>query len=63
MQNALALSGTAQLEIIRKHAHSVKGLYDRLKYWDDVRAVDVHEALESMNAEINGLGLGPAIEW
>jgi hypothetical protein len=63
VQAVVAVSDTDQLEKIRKHAAGVQGLKDRLRYWDYQRVLEVHEALESVNAEINSLGLVPAITW
>ena len=63
VQAVVAVSEVDQIEKIKKHAAGVQGLKDRLKYWDYVRVLQVHEALESVNAEINSLGLVPTITW
>jgi hypothetical protein len=34
VQGVVAVSDTAQLEKIRKHAPGVSGLRDKLRYWD-----------------------------
>jgi tRNA(Phe) wybutosine-synthesizing methylase Tyw3 len=63
VQAVIAVSDAGQIEKIRKHAAGVQGLKDRLKYWDYQRVLEVHDALESVNAEINSLGLVPTITW
>ena len=63
VQAVVAVSDAKQLDKIRKHAAGVQGLKERLKYWDYLKVLQVHEALESVNAEINGLGLVPTISW
>lgn len=63
VQAVVAVSDTKQIEKIRKHSEGVQGLQGRLKFWDYRRVLEVHEALESVNAEINSLGLVPSIEW
>jgi len=60
VQAVVAVSDSTQLEKIRKHANGVQALKDRLKYWDYERVLEVHDALESVNAEINSLGLVPS---
>jgi hypothetical protein len=37
----------------------VSGLKDKLKYWNYVEVLRVHEALASVNEAINSLGLVP----
>jgi len=59
VQGVVAVSDTAQLERIRKHAAGVGGLREKLKYWDYKEVLQVHEALESVNESINSLGLVP----
>ena len=63
VQAVVAVSDATQIEKIKKHAAGVQGLKERLKYWDYERVMEVHEALESVNAEINSLGLVPSIIW
>ncbi|MEJ2394082.1 MAG: hypothetical protein P8Z77_04745, partial [Candidatus Thiodiazotropha sp.] len=63
VQAVVAVSDAAQLKKIEKHAAGVQGLKDRLKLWDYLRVLQVHEALESVNEEINSLGLVPDIIW
>nr|WP_281720263.1 hypothetical protein [Nitrosomonas nitrosa] len=59
VQGVVAISDTAQIERIRKHAAGVSQLRDKLKYWDYKEVLQVHEALESVNESINSLGLVP----
>jgi hypothetical protein len=59
VQGVVAISDTAQIERIRKHAMGVSQLRDKLKYWDYREVLQVHEALESVNESINSLGLVP----
>lgn len=59
VQGVVAVSDTAQIERIRKHAAGVAQLRDKLKYWDYKEVLQVHEALESVNESINSLGLVP----
>lgn len=63
VQAVVAVSDSVQIEKIKKHAAGVQALNDRLKYWDYQRVLEVHEALESVNGEINSLGLVPTITW
>ena len=63
VQAVVAVSDAKQLEKIKKHAAGVQGLKERLRYWDYEKVLAVHEALESVNAEINGLGLVPNVRW
>jgi hypothetical protein len=59
VQGVVAVSDTAQIERIKKHAAGVAQLRDKLKYWDYREVLQVHEALESVNESINSLGLVP----
>ncbi|MEA3231560.1 MAG: hypothetical protein U9Q05_07400 [Thermodesulfobacteriota bacterium] len=59
VQGIVAVTDAAQIETIRKHASGVSGLSDKLKYWDYMEVLKVHEALESVNESINSLGLVP----
>ncbi|PKM37482.1 MAG: hypothetical protein CVV06_05585 [Gammaproteobacteria bacterium HGW-Gammaproteobacteria-10] len=63
VQTVVAVSDSFQIEKIKKHASGVQALNDRLKYWDYQRVLEVHQALESVNEEINSLGLVPTITW
>ena len=63
VQAVVAVSDSPQIEKIKKHSEGVQGLKGRLKFWDYRRVLEVHEALESVNAEINSLGLVPSIVW
>ncbi len=63
VQAVVAVSDVSQLEKIEKHAAGVQGLRDRLKLWDYLKVLQVHEALESVNEEINSLGLVPDVIW
>lgn len=59
VQGVVAVSDSAQIEKIRKHAAGVAQLRDKLKYWDYKEVLQVHEALELVNESINSLGLVP----
>jgi hypothetical protein len=59
VQGVVAVSDTAQLDKIRKHAEQVPNLGSKLKYWDYKKVLEVHEALEMVNESINSLGLVP----
>lgn len=59
VQGVVAVSDTAQLDRIRKHAEQVPNLGSKLKYWDYKKVLEVHEALEMVNESINSLGLVP----
>ena len=59
VQGIVAVTDTAQIETIKKHAAGVSGLSAKLKYWDYKEVLQVHEALESVNEAINALGLVP----
>lgn len=59
VQGVVAVSDAVQLEKIRKEASAVKGLGDKLKYWDYKEVLDVYESLQAVYAAINKLGLVP----
>ena len=59
VQGVVAVSDSAQLGKIQKHASAVKGLGDKLKYWDYKEVLKVHEALQGIHEVINKLGLVP----
>jgi hypothetical protein len=59
VQGVVAVSDTAQLEKIKSEVATVSHLKDKLKYWNYSQALEVHEALESVNEAINSLGLVP----
>lgn len=59
VQGVVAVSDKDQLERIRAHAGGVKGLAEKLRYWDYQDVIAVHEGLEFVNASINDLGLVP----
>ncbi|MEN6358959.1 MAG: hypothetical protein ABFD59_02700, partial [Smithella sp.] len=59
VQGVVAVSDSAQLEKIRKHAEQVPNLGAKLKYWDYKKVLEVHNALEMVNESINSLGLVP----
>lgn len=59
VQSVVAVSDATQLEKIKLEAAGVAGLKDKLKYWDFLQVLDVHESLESVNDAINSLGLVP----
>jgi hypothetical protein len=58
VQGAVAVSDKEQIEKIKKHSATIKGLED-LKYWDYEEVIQVHESLEFVNASINQLKLVP----
>ena len=58
-QGVVAVSDAAQLEKIKKQALAVKGLGEKLKYWDYKEVLDVHESLQAVYEAINRLGLVP----
>jgi len=60
VQGVVAVSDATQLEKIQKHAAGVQGLAGKLKCWDYEKVLEVHEALQQVNAEINSLGLVPS---
>ena len=60
VQGVVAVSDETQLEKIRKHAAGVHGLRDKIKYWNYERVLEVYDSLESVNSEINSLGLVPS---
>ena len=59
VQGIVAVSDAAQITTIKKHASGVPSLGEKLKYWDYMEVLKVHEALESVNESINSLGLVP----
>jgi hypothetical protein len=59
VQGVVAVSDATQLDKIKIETASVAGLKDKLKYWNYVQVLDVHESLESVNDAINSLGLVP----
>ena len=63
VQGIVAVTDTAQIEIIKKHATGVAGLSNMLKFWNYMEVLHVHEALESVNEAINSLGLVPQGFW
>jgi hypothetical protein len=59
VQGVVAVSDAAQLDKIKAEAAGVAGLKDKLKCWNYLQVLEVHEALESVNEAINSLGLVP----
>ncbi len=59
VQGVVAVSDATQLEQIKAEASTVPNMKDKLKYWNYVQVLEVHEALESVNEAINSLGLVP----
>jgi hypothetical protein len=59
VQGVVAVSDGEQLETIKRHAHDVKELRDKLKCWDYEEVLRVHEGLAFVNESINRLGLVP----
>jgi hypothetical protein len=59
VQGVVAVSDAVQLEKIKLEVANVPNLKDKLKYWNYAQVLEVHEALESVNEAINGLGLVP----
>lgn len=59
VQGIVAVSDAAQIEKIRKHAASIPQLSTKLRFWDYLEVLQVHEDLSSVNESINSLGLVP----
>ena len=59
VQGIVAVSDSAQLEKIKAEAASIPGLKDKLRCWNYVQVLDVHESLESVTEAITSLGLVP----
>jgi len=59
VQGVVAVSDAAQIEKIKKHSVSVPGLSGKLKYWDYLEVLAIHDALALVNEKINSLGLVP----
>ncbi len=59
VQGVVAVSDPKQLEKVKAEIVGVSNLKDKLKYWDYIQVLEVHEALESVNEVINSLGLVP----
>ncbi len=59
VQGVVAVSDSMQLEKIRKHAHDLGELGNKLKYWDYKEVLTNYEALLSVNESINKLNLVP----
>ncbi|MDZ7749156.1 MAG: hypothetical protein U5K43_10220 [Halofilum sp. (in: g-proteobacteria)] len=60
VQGVVAVSDAAQIGEIQKHAAGVQGLGNKLKCWDYEKVLEVHEALQQVNAESIGVGLVPS---
>jgi len=58
VQGVVAVSDKEQIEKIKKHSATIRGLED-LKYWDYEEVIQVHESLEFVNTSINKLKLVP----
>ena len=59
VQGVVAVSDSLQLEKIQKHAANVGNLSSKLKYWDYKKVLEIYDALEMVNENINSLGLVP----
>lgn len=59
VQGVVAVSDKGQIEKIKKYAHDVKDLKDKLKYWDYEEVSRIHESLEFVYSKINDLKLVP----
>ncbi len=59
VQGIVAVSDLAQIQKIKKHAHGVKDLNDKLKYWDYEEVIRTHASLQYVNETINKMGLVP----
>lgn len=59
VQGVVAVSDASQLERIKHEVATVTNLKDKLKYWNYIQVLEVHEALEFVNESINSLGLVP----
>jgi hypothetical protein len=59
VQAVVAVSDEAQIKKIKAEAETMTELYSKLKFWDYVQVLKVHESLEFVNDSINSLGLVP----
>lgn len=59
VQGVVAVSDGEQLKKIKQEAAGLRELRDKLKTWDYEKVLSVHRSLESVNSEINSLGLVP----
>jgi hypothetical protein len=59
VQGVVVVSDKEQLQKIEKHANDVPQLREKLKYWDYVQVLQIHQSLEFVNSSINELGLVP----
>ena len=59
VQGVVAVSDHEQIGRIRRHAGPVKPLNDKLRCWDYIEVLDIHEALQGVNEAINRLHLVP----
>lgn len=59
VQGIVAVSDAAQIEKIKKHAASIPQLGAKLRCWDYLEVLRVHESLALVNESINSLGLVP----
>lgn len=59
VQGVVAVSDAEQIKTIMKHAAPVKALSDKLRCWDYLEVVQVHEKLQTVNEAINRLQLVP----
>ncbi|MCG8331353.1 MAG: hypothetical protein MI974_26920 [Chitinophagales bacterium] len=58
VQGIVAVSDQKQIEKIRKHSATVRGL-ENLKFWNYKEVIKVHQSLEFVNQSINNLKLVP----
>jgi hypothetical protein len=59
VQGVVAVSDKAQLEKIKIHARPMRGLQEKLRYWNFEEVLKVHERLEYVFEKINNLKLVP----
>lgn len=59
VQGIVAVSDKKQIEQIKNEAAGVKGIAEKLRYWDYEEVLEVHEHLEVVNEKINLLKLIP----
>jgi hypothetical protein len=59
VQAVVAVSDKWQLEKIKTEAVKLSDLTTKLRFWDYVKVLDVHESLDSVNEAISNLGLVP----
>lgn len=59
VQGVVAVSNAEQIAKIKKHADPVKSLGEKLRCWDYIEVLDIHDSLQKVNEQINRLRLVP----